>query len=76
MPQAPEIGDQSGKFEVFQKWTPCSDVFPTLYGVNSIVGRSIVIHFVNTSSLRNQVNTKNMKVHRGNTGNTGNIGSA
>ena len=57
-PQAPqncEVGDLSGKFEHFPKLDPLvreySDRYLSLYGVNSIIGRSIVIHFVNASRL-------------------------
>ena len=54
-PQNCEIGDLSGKFGAFPQADPLtarySDSFLSLYGVNSITGRSIVIHFVNGSRL-------------------------
>ena len=54
-PAACEIGDLSGKFEPFPRSDPLqkqySDQFLSLYGVNSIVGRSVVIHFTNSSRL-------------------------
>ena len=50
-----EVGDLSGKFEPFPKSDPLtrtySDPFLSLYGVNSIIGRSLVIHFMNGSRL-------------------------
>ena len=54
-PENCEIGDLSGKFERFPQsdllTRQYSDRFLSLYGVNSIIGRSIVIHFVNGSRL-------------------------
>ena len=54
-PENCEIGDLSGKFEHFPNMDPLtrqySDRYLSLYGVNSIIGRSIVIHFVNGSRL-------------------------
>ena len=54
-PQNCEIGDLSGKFGGFPQTDPLSlqysDSFLSLYGVNSIIGRSIVIHFANGSRL-------------------------
>ena len=50
-----EVGDLSGKFGKFTNSDPFidqySDPYLSLYGVNSIVGRSIVIHFTNGSRL-------------------------
>lgn len=55
-PQAPqlcEMGDLSGKFGNFQSAPTISQQYTdenlNLYGVYSIIGRSIVIHFENTS---------------------------
>lgn len=54
-PQNCEVGDLGGKFENFSRSDPLmreySDQFLSLYGVNSIIGRSIVIHFTNDSRL-------------------------
>lgn len=54
-PQNCEIGDLSGKFEPFPNSDPLTrqydDRYLSLYGVNSIIGRSIVIHFTNGSRL-------------------------
>ena len=54
-PQNCEIGDLSGKFEHFTQDDPLtrqySDPFLSLYGVNSIIGRSVVIHFMNGTRL-------------------------
>ena len=54
-PQNCEVGDLSGKFGAFPSTDPLtarySDQFLSLYGVNSIIGRSVVIHFANNSRL-------------------------